>query len=314
MRIAVVIPAYKCSKFIVKVCSEIDPSVEKIFVVDDCCPEHTGKIVAAANVPRVQVLFNKVNLGVGGAVKHGYQEALAQGLDICIKMDGDGQMDPRLIPRFIRPIIEGHADYTKGNRFYYLSSLYSMPRVRVFGNTILSLLSKLSTGYYEIFDPTNGYTAISTKILPFIEVNKVANRYFFESDLLFRLNLIRAKVEDVPMDSLYGDEISGLKEFSIVPEFLKGHIKNFLKRLFYQYFLRNFSPATLELIFGIILLLFGLIFGTYSWVSAYLNQTTATSGTVMLSALPFFLGFQLLLSFIQFDVGNSPKESITKKL
>lgn len=306
--IAVIIPCYNVKTYILDVIKAIDNEVDHIFVVDDCCPEKSGDYVKENCFDsRVTVLYNEINLGVGGAVIHGYKEIVKQKIDIAIKIDGDGQMDPKLIPLFIRPILEQKADYTKGNRFWSTDGLKEMPKVRLFGNSVLSFFSKVSSGYWQIFDPTNGFTAIHRTLLESMPLDKISKRYFFESDILFRLGLDRAVVLDIPMSAVYGDEESGLKISKIILPFLRGHIRNLSKRVFYNYFIRDFSVASVELILGIILSVFGFFYGAYSWISAVLAEETATSGTVMLAALPLFMGFQLLLSALNYDIQNAPK-------
>lgn len=221
-------------------------------------------------------------------------------------------MDPSLIGNFINPISKELADYTKGNRFYDVESLKPMPKIRLFGNTVLSFMTKFSSGYYNIFDPTNGYTAISSFALKKLNLDKLNKRYFFESDMLFRLNLINAKVVDVPMDAIYEDEESNLHIKKIIFPFLKGHLKNATKRIIYNYFLRDFSVASIELFFGILLSMFGMLYGLVGWYKSLLFNELASGGTVMLSALPIILGMQLLLGFIQADIERQPKNSITE--
>lgn len=217
MKVAVVIPCYKVKKHILDVINNIGNEVAIIYVVDDKCPELSGEYVQQNCIdPRVKVIFNNENKGVGGAVISGYLASLEDNVDIVVKLDGDGQMDPSLIGDFINPISKEFADYTKGNRFYDVESLKPMPKIRLFGNTVLSFMTKFSSGYYNIFDPTNGYTAISSFALKKINLDKLSKRYFFESDILFRLNLINAKVVDVPMDAIYEDEESNLHIKKIV--------------------------------------------------------------------------------------------------
>lgn len=314
-KIAVVIPCHNVKRHILDVINRIGPEVDRIYVVDDACPEKSGHWVQEQSQDhRVHVIFNPINLGVGGAVKAGYTAAIADGMAIAIKIDGDGQMAPELIPVFIRPIILGEADYTKGNRFFNLNSIGNMPGIRIFGNAMLSFLSKLSSGYWNVFDPTNGFTAIHLSTLQQISLDKISNRYFFESDMLFRLNLVQAKVTDIPMSAHYGDETSGLKIKKILFEFSSKHGKNAFKRIFYNYFLRDFSVASLELLAAIPLLAFGLTFGIFHWISGSLHSTPSSAGTVMLAALPLLTGLQLLLSFINFDIQRVPKEAIWPKL
>jgi glycosyltransferase involved in cell wall biosynthesis len=309
-RVAVVIPSYRVKKHILNVIAEIGGEVHRIYVVDDQCPEETGRFVQEhCTDHRVIVRFNEQNLGVGGAVMAGYRCALEDGAHIIVKIDGDEQMDPALIPRIVQPIIDGRADYTKGNRFFNLNQIRQMPSLRLFGNAGLSFLNKLSSGYWDIFDPTNGYTAIHADILRELPLEKISNRYFFESDMLFRLNLQKAVVADIPMDARYADESSSMQIHQIVGEFLFKHLRNFGKRIFYNYYLRDMSLASIELPLGLILFLFGTIFGVTQWISSASNHVATPAGTVMLSALPTLMGLQLMLAFLAFDIGSVPKVS-----
>jgi len=290
-------------------------SVSRIYVVDDACPDGSGALVInRCDDPRVRVLFNKVNLGVGGAVKHGYRAAVADGADVAVKVDGDGQMDPALIPLFVAPILSGRADYTKGNRFFDVSVMKKMPFVRLFGNAVLSFLSKLSTGYWSLFDPTNGYTALSCRVVPLLALDKVSDRYFFETDILFRLNSIGAVVRDVPMVAHYADEVSNLKISKVIPEFSVAHLRNFLKRIFYNYYLRDFSVASIALLVAVPLFCFGVGFGAFKWWMSVTTGVVATSGEVMLAVLPLTVGFHLFLAFISYDMMNVAKEPLTQLL
>jgi dolichol-phosphate mannosyltransferase len=293
----------------------IPTSVSKIYVVDDCCPESSGKYVQE-NVEdlRVEVLFNDVNLGVGGALKTGYKKGLAEGFDIFIKIDGDGQMNPKLIPFFIDPIISKKADYTKGSRFHSLNSLEGMPTIRKLGNSILSLVNKFSSGYWDVMDPTNGFTAIHKTALGQLPLDKISNRYFFESDMLFRLGTIRAVVKDIPMDAVYADESSNLKVGEVIFEFVPLYVKAFFKRTMYCYFLRDFNVATLEMSIGFALFSFGITFGTWHWLTSAANNQFASTGTVMIASIPLILGFQLLLSALHFDIANIPRKPLQRLL
>lgn len=307
-RVAVVIPCYRVKEHIMEVIGNIPEFVEAIYVVDDACPDGSGAYVRSENIDkRVTILSHEANKGVGGAVITGYLKAVEDGADIVVKLDGDGQMDPSNMATLIDPLVEGRADYAKGNRFYDLETLKSMPASRIFGNAVLSFMNKLSTGYWDVFDPTNGYTAITSGMIQRIPWHKVSNRYFFESDLLFRLNTHRAVVVDVPMAAKYGDEISNLRISRVIGEFLYKHKRNAIKRIFYNYFLRDFSIATLNLILGILFILGGAIFGVATWYRSAVSGVPQTAGTVMLAALPIILGLQLLLSFLAYDVANTPK-------
>jgi glycosyltransferase involved in cell wall biosynthesis len=314
MRIAVVIPAYKVKAQILQVIAGIGPEVSRIFVVDDACPQHSGEYVRSqVKDPRVLVLFHTTNQGVGGATISGYQQALQEGFDIVVKVDGDGQMDPRLIPLFARKIISGEADYVKGNRFIDPQSVRAMPKTRLFGNLILSFFTKLSSGYWEVFDPTNGYTAIHKCALARLPLAKLSRRYFFESDMLFRLYCIRAVTKDQAMTAHYGDEASSLQIPKIIPLFLRGHLKNFVKRIIYRYFLYEFSISSICLLGGVAFGSFGLVYGIRAWIYFKSLQIFASSGTVMLAALPTMMGMQLLLTFIMLDVQNQEKKPLSQQ-
>ena len=313
--IAVVIPCYRVAKHILTVCESIPDFIARIYVVDDACPEQSGQLVLD-NIqdPRLKVLFHEQNQGVGGAVMTGYQAALADGADIIVKIDGDGQMDPSLIKYFIQPIASGQADYTKGNRFYDLTGLKSMPKVRIFGNAVLSLLNKLSSGYWNIFDPTNGYTAVHANVCRRLPFSKISNRYFFETDMLFRLNTLRAMVMDIPMDAKYASEVSNLKVSGVAGEFLWKHLRNVVKRIGYNYFLRDMSIASIELVLGLLLAVFGVSFGLHGWLLSIQTNVAATAGTVMIAAMPILLGMQLILSFIGHDIASVPRHAIHRLL
>ena len=312
-RIAVVIPSYKVNNHILQVLRAIPTMVSHIYVVDDACPTGSGHYVEKhTNDTRITVIYLPENLGVGGAVMSGYRAALDEGSDIIVKLDGDGQMDPQLIPELIMPIVLGKADYTKGNRFHDLEGIKRMPAMRIFGNAILSLLNKLSSGYWNIFDPTNGFTAIHSSVCRRLQFNKISARYFFESDMLFRLNLLRAVVVDIPMEPRYGDEISNFKIFNVVGEFIYKHVRNFFKRIFYNYYLRDLSLASIQLLAGSALTLFGLIYGTQHWlISAQLGIPTP-AGTVMLAAMPSLVGVQFILSFLGYDIASVPSVPIQR--
>lgn len=315
MNVTIVIPCYKVKNQIVNTVKSVLAYADKIYVVDDCCPEGSGRFLQEQVVdPKLTILFNKVNLGVGGAVKTGYLRAIEEGADILIKMDGDGQMDPEYIPQFVYYLQNQQADYVKGNRFYDPRTLRKMPTTRLIGNSMLSLINKCVNGYWNIIDPTNGYTAITANALNKIDIEKVDNRYFFESDMLFRLGLIRAVVKDIAIPAKYEEENSSLSITKVLWEFPPKYFVRFWKRIIYQYYLRDFNIATIEMIFGSILFLFGFIIGARAWAKSISTGVFASTGTVMLSVLPIILGFQLLLSAINFDIQNVPKEPISRKI
>lgn len=311
-RVAVVIPCYRVRDRILGVLAGIGPVADDIYVVDDACPQRSGDLVAErVDDPRVHVLRHAVNQGVGGATLTGLEAALADDARVVVKIDGDGQMDPARLPVMVDVIASGQADYAKGNRFFEPDGLVAMPAARLVGNAVLSFMAKLSTGYWQSFDPTNGYVAIHADVARRLPLHKIDRRYFFETDLLFRLNVLQARVVDVPMPAIYGGEISNLRIGRVVLPFLAGHLRNLVKRIGYNYFLRDFSAASIELVAGLALLAFGLAWGTANW---HADEAGASAGTVMLAALPVILGVQFLLAFVAHDVQTTPSAALHPRL
>lgn len=314
-RIAVVVPSYRVTRHIANVVARMPALVWRIYIVDDACPDGSGRF-AEENLhdPRIRVLKHAENQGVGGAVMTGYRAAIEDGATVIVKIDGDDQMDPELIGQFVGPILNGEADYTKGNRFFDLEEIRAMPRVRLFGNAVLSFMAKFSTGYWDVFDPTNGYTAIHADIARHLPFERISKRYFFETDILFRLNTLRAVVVDVPMDAKYGDEVSNLKISKVAGEFFVKHIRNFGKRIFYNYYLRDMSVASVELPLGLFLFIIGVSFGGYHWMRSAEAGVATPAGTVMLAALPLLVGLQMILGFIGHDVMSVPRRPLQRRL
>jgi len=309
--IAVVIPCYRVTRHIAGVIAAISPEVDRIYCVDDACPDGSGDMIERdISDPRVTVIRHEVNQGVGGAVMTGYAHAIADGATVMVKIDGDGQMDPTLLGSFVSPILRGEADYTKGNRFWDLRQIRQMPMLRRVGNLGLSFMSKASSGYWDVFDPTNGYTAIHADIAARLPVESISKRYFFETDLLFRLNTMRAVVVDVPMDARYADETSGLRIGSIVGEFALKHLRNLVKRIAYNYFLRDLPAASLELIAGLALGTFGVVFGGWHWWNSAQQGMDTPVGTIMIATVSVISGLQFLLAFLNYDVNSVPRRAL----
>ena len=306
--IAVVIPCYRVTEHILGVIAEIGPEVSRIYLVDDGCPDESGAFVEQnSKDKRLRVIFHDENQGVGGAVISGYKAAYADGADVVVKIDGDGQMDPSLISTISKPVVDGSADYSKGDRFDSLENLFGMPKVRIFGNAILSLWAKFSTGYWSITDPTNGFTAIHRRALEAMNLDKIRKSYFFESDILFRLNIANCVVADVPMVAVYGSEKSNMSIVKVVVEFPWRHTVNLWKRIFYRYYLREWNVGSFELPLGLFLVAFGAWFGLSSYISAAAAGLATTAGQVTGSAVALILGVQLLLSFLSYDVQSEPR-------
>lgn len=307
-KIAVVIPCYKVTKQIKKVLSSIPDFVDSIIIVDDACPENSGNIAMEIERQNMYLIKHEKNRGVGGAVISGFKKALALKCDIIIKLDGDGQMDPNNIPSLIQPILDNRADYTKGNRFNDFEALKSMPKIRLFGNSILSFITKAASGYWNIMDPTNGYCAISQHSLSKLNLDKIDNRYFFETDMLINLSLINMVVEDVPLSAIYGNETSNMNIKKILLNFPVKILKGLAKRIFYKYYIYDFNMASIYFLISIPLILFGLFFGGYRWIIGNLENTANNAGTIMAAALPIILGIQFLLQAISIDINSIPKK------
>jgi glycosyltransferase involved in cell wall biosynthesis len=301
--IIIVIPAFEVADQIISVIHKIDKSVTQVIVVDDLCPEKSGlKVTKNIKDKRVKVLFNESNLGVGGSMIRGYKEAMKSNPKYVVKLDGDGQMDPKLIPFFISELENFGGDYAKGNRFADPENLKIMPRIRIFGNLVLSFFAKFSTGYWNIFDPNNGFTVIKGETLARVPLHKINERYFFESDMLFRLNLIGAHVVDVPMTAVYGTEKSNINLAKTLFEFPTKHLKNFLKRIIYNYFLRDFNLASIELLAGLNFLFIATLIGAINFMQAIREHSSMSVGILVLVSILIISGLQLILSFLAFDM------------
>jgi dolichol-phosphate mannosyltransferase len=308
--LAVIIPCYRVAAHIAEVIKAMPPLVAHIIAVDDRCPENSGNLAEATGDPRLTVIRHSENQGVGGAMISGYRKALELGAEIVVKVDGDGQMDLGELPRLIAPIIAGRADYAKGNRFRDFKALKTMPRVRLFGNSMLSFLIKAASGYWSMMDPTNGYTAIHRKALSRLDLDSLDKRYFFESGMLIRLNLIGAVVEDVAIPARYGDEASSLSISRTLVDFPPRIARGFFRRILLKYFLHDFNMGSLYLVFGLPMLLFGMLFGAIEWVDGLLTGIPRPIGTVMVAVLPCILGVQLLLQAVGFDMAAEPKRPL----
>ena len=306
--ITVVIPAYKVERQIHSVLTSIGKEVNHIIVVDDECPNQSGVFAQNVRDRRIEVIFHDRNLGMGGAMITGYLRALELNSDVVVKIDGDGQMDASRITELIEPILQDKADYTKGNRFFEVEAIKQMPKLRIFGNFGLSFLTKISTGYWKIFDPNNGFTAISGKALSRLPLHKIDPRYFFQPDILFRLYLNDAVIRDIPMPSIYNDEKSNLKVRLVLFEFPIKHLKNLSKRIFYSYYLKQFNLASLELPLGLGLGIAGLIRGFSALSTSNETGIPTAPGVVVLVAILLLAGLQFILAFLNYDMANEPRK------
>jgi dolichol-phosphate mannosyltransferase len=308
--VAVVVPAYRAAGTIEAVLAGVPGFVRHIVVVNDGSQDRTSETVRSITDSRVVLVEHDQNHGVGAAVMRGYEHARTLGAEIVVKMDADGQMDPEYLLALITPIVVGEADYTKGNRFLHERELRSMPSRRRFGNAGLSFLTKLASGYWSVFDPTNGYTAIHASLVPMLGTLRVAARFFFESSMLLNLSLLRAVVRDVYIPARYPDAKSHLSESRAAVQFPWQLLVGFFRRIRLQYFVRDFTPVSLYLVFGLLLSVFGGIWGAWHWAISIQTNVAATTGTVMIAVLPIIVGVQLLLQAITLDIQSSPTTPI----
>jgi len=314
--IAVVIPCYRVEQQINLVIASLPRYLKYIIIVDDASPDGTSDLVMESTKKdrRIILIRHEQNRGVGAAMRTGFQKALELGARIIVKIDGDGQMDASYLPDLLVPLIEGNADYTKGNRFRDFQALQQMPFVRRIGNMGLGFLTKAATGYWNLFDPTNGFVAIRSNVLAQLPLNRIDRRFFFETSMLANLYLLGAVVMDVPMPARYLGETSNLSIHRILFEFSLKLIKTFLRRIILKNLIYDFSMASIYLLAGFPLLLFGLVFGSVKWVDYAVRNVPAPTGTVMLPTLSVLLGIQFLIAAIEIDLRSIPKEPLSPPL
>lgn len=307
--VAVVIPAYRVADYVSQVIEAVPSDVRTIVVVDDASPDRTSDVVRALNDPRVVLVRHERNRGVGGAMKTGFREALDRGAQICVKIDGDGQMEPSLAPRFCQPILRGEADFVKGNRFMAGGGVGTMPFVRKLGNMGLSFVVKLASGYWRVFDPTNGYVSIRREALECLNWAWIADDYFFETSLLIGLHAARAVVRELPLQARYAGEPSSLRPWRLLGQFPGRLIKSLVRRVWYEYFQYDFGMVSLLLMIGCPLLMLGIGLGAWYWLRSIHSGTPATGGQVMLSALPILASLQMLIQALALDMASVPVKS-----
>ncbi|MBV8345687.1 MAG: glycosyltransferase family 2 protein [Candidatus Eremiobacteraeota bacterium] len=312
MTVCSVIPAYRARRTICDVVRSALRYCDEVVVVDDACPEKSGDSVRQtfAGHPSVHVLTRPRNGGVGAAVKTGLEKALALDVDVIVKLDADGQMDPSYIPSIVE-LFESDPNlaYVKGNRFFDSRVLGKMPAIRLFGNSFLSLFAKFASGYWNILDPTNGYLAFNGRLLPGVNWKSLADCYFFEISVLCEFGLKRATIAEMEMDTIYGQESSSLSIFRTLVAFPPKLAWLSLRRLLLQYFIFDINLGSLYVILGTALTAFGIGFGVFEWIQSAVTGIPRTTGTVMLGVLPLLMGFQLVLNALLYDVQFSARST-----
>ena len=306
-RVAAVVPALNEASHIQGVLQRIPAFVDSVVVVDDHSADDTAAVAAALGDPRVQIIRHPETRGVGGATVSGMQRALELGADLVVKIDGDGQMDPTQIESLLHPLIHQGYDYAKANRFLHANALRQMPRHRLVGNFLMTFLTKLASGYWHIFDPQNGYVAIKATALRALDLGQLARGFFFENDMLIRLNILNFRVKDVAMPAYYGGEESALRVNHVVVTFPFYLARGLWRRIWEKYVLRDFSPIAMFWLSGMPLMIFGGVVGALTWTHSLWVGRPATTGTVMLCVLPFLLGFELILQAIILEIRENPR-------
>jgi hypothetical protein len=254
----------------------------------------------------VEVIRHEVNTGVGGAVLDGHRRVLAEGIDVAVVMAGDAQMDPAYLPALLDPIADAGYGFTKANRFFSMESFAGMPRHRIWGNVALGFMTKLASGYWHLFDPQNGYTAIRRTALERLPFGQIALGYPFENDLLIHLNILGVRARDVPVPALYGDEVSKMRVHRIAPAIAGTLWRGFWKRMWWKYVLWSFSPIAMLFFAGLALTIFGFLFGLFI-VAVAVRGVTPTAATVMISVGPLLVGINLLVQALVVDIQESPR-------
>ena len=301
LTIAVAIPCYKVEQHLQQVVAGLPDFVDSILLVDDCSPDGTSVLIdrMAAEDKRITALHHQVNRGVGGAMKTAFQKAMEQGMDAVVKLDGDGQMDTA----FIAPLAEAleESEFAKGNRLFDRQMLGRMPAVRRIGNLGLGFMVKAASGYWNVSDPVNGFFAVRTETLRRMDLERVADRFFFESSMLIELYYTGARIAEVPMPAIYGDEQSNLSIGKTLCTFPPRLLAAWARRIHLAYFVYDFNICSLYILVGLPCFLFGLIFGLCNWIHYASIQSPSPTGTIMVAVLTFILGFQMLLAAAQYD-------------
>jgi glycosyltransferase involved in cell wall biosynthesis len=305
-RIAIVVPAFREEALVGQVIKQAPTFVDQIVVVDDASPDRTSEAAFAAGDDRVQVIKHERNKGVGGSIVTGHRAALEGGADVSVVMAGDAQMDPVYLAALLEPLVSHGYGFSKANRFFSASSFAGMPRHRVVGNIVLTFLTKLASGYWDLVDPQNGYTAITRETLERIPLDRLSERYEFENDLLIWMNIVSIRVVDVPVPARYGDEESSISLGRVIPRMSYLLFRGFWRRVWLKYVLWSFSPIALLLFTGLAMVAAGLAVGLWATIIS-IGGTSPTAGTVLLAVTPFLVGMQMLIQALVLDIQATPK-------
>lgn len=305
LRIAVVVPAFNEERHVADVIGGMPAFVDHIVVVDDASTDGTFDAASSAADARTEVLRHGVNKGVGGSIVSGHRRVLELGADVAVVMAGDNQMDPRYLSDLLDPIADSNYGFAKANRFFSSTSFAGMPRHRVVGNVVLTFMTKFASGYWNLVDPQNGYTAIRKDCLGLLPLERLAERYEFENDQLIWLNVHNVRAVDVPIPAVYGSEVSTLRLHRVAPRLLRLLWTGYWRRIWRKYVLWSFSPVALLLGAGLLLLLLGIVVGLWA-VAASMGPGSASVGTWLLAVAPALVGTQFLVQALVLDIQATP--------
>ena len=305
LKVSLVIPAYNEEKLIVPTLENVPSTIDKIYVIDDCSTDSMPKVVEelAEKDSRITLIRHSTNKGPGNSIITGYKLSSKEGYDVAVVVGGDNEMDLKDLSNFLEPIENGEADYVKGNRFMGSGSAFKvMPGKRFFGNSMLSLLTKFSSGYWKIFDTQDGYTAITKKAIDMVDWSQVWGGYGYPSDFLIVFNIYNLRVKDVPRKAIYleGERQSQIKIFKYITKMLPLYCKRFFWRLRIKYFYQQFHPLLLFYLFSFIFTPLGVLLGLRAlYMSTY--RIPPVNSTI-LSAVFIIIGIQLFLFAMFFDM------------
>ena len=301
-RVAVVVPAHDEEKLVATTLEGIPAFVDRIYVVDDGSRDATVERARGVGDPRVEVIAHDRNRGVGAAIVTGYKRSLTEGIDIACVMAADNQMDPADLELLASPVARGELDYAKANRLVTGEAWDLIPRTRYLGNAVLSLLTKVASGYWHVADSQSGYTAIARRTLESLDLDRVYTGYGFPNDLLVHLNVWNARVRDFPSRPVYGiGERSGIRYHKVVPRISWLLVKAFFWRLREKYVIRDFHPLVFFYAFGFLSTLAGLVLGGIE-IGYRIAGYQVSVGTVVLIALLLISGSQFTLFAMWFDM------------
>jgi glycosyltransferase involved in cell wall biosynthesis len=301
-RVAVVVPAFREELLVAETIRGIPDFVDAIVVVDDCSDDATAERARATNDPRLVVVEHGENTGVGGAISTGYARCRDLGVDVTCVMAADNQMDPAELAALVGPVARGEVDYAKANRLVSGEAWDLIPHVRYLGNAMLSLLTKIASGYWHVADSQAGYTALSLDALRRLDLDRLYRRYGFPNDMLVHLNVQNARVRDVPSRPIYGvGERSGIRVRSVAPRIAWLLFKGFWWRMTQKYVIRDFHPLVFFYVLGILMTVVGLALGVVVAASRIFWGNEITTATVVLVALLLVSGTQFTLFAMWFD-------------